>query len=398
VRSVYGTMASVFPSVETWRTRSADLMLLARANDVPVDVDRLRRRVTEEPYKTALMASWRVHTAEGVLGHFVADAGMARAIYAKDGARNVNTDDRNPLEFAFARALGKPHDFGVEGMQRMAAKRGWSRPQLAGSGADAVDWPRVHDATAAMRVVGSHAPLAPGHVPADEGQSHRIAAMAAWLRDKMQLAKSEWEAQKQPPRHAIEVMVMADVYAVSGMAAEAEPLIERLRPWAPVEASAIRARLLWATRDNEGCWQAVKQTISANRSDPWANNHLVSGVLPLALELARQRPELRAEVYALLSEPFSMHSVDYLRQEMLLDVALLDDRAERCLDALARFGPHVPWERHFLERRLRCYAAHNHPARAQAQKDLLHFDRDAGVRFGADLPLPPEPTAAAIQP
>src|SRR6185295_17270381 len=54
VRTAYATLASVFPSVETWRTKKEDLLLVAARAPIRYTAATLRERVKAEPYRTAL--------------------------------------------------------------------------------------------------------------------------------------------------------------------------------------------------------------------------------------------------------------------------------------------------------------------------------------------------------
>ena len=103
VRTIYATMGAVFSQVTTWRTNEGDLLMVAAREPITLDITRLRQRVASEPYRTALHATWRVESAEGVLSHFVASDRVSRV--ASRGAI-LNTDDRTPIEFGFARSLG----------------------------------------------------------------------------------------------------------------------------------------------------------------------------------------------------------------------------------------------------------------------------------------------------
>ena len=89
--------------METWQTQRGDLLLLSSAGPVSYDVPRLRARVAEEPYRSALAAVWRTADLEGFLAHYVAGPAVAREL-AREQA--LNTDDRTLVEYAFARHLG----------------------------------------------------------------------------------------------------------------------------------------------------------------------------------------------------------------------------------------------------------------------------------------------------
>jgi len=54
VRTIYATLASVFPVVETWELAANDLLLVASRKPIVYDAGALARRIAEEPYRTAL--------------------------------------------------------------------------------------------------------------------------------------------------------------------------------------------------------------------------------------------------------------------------------------------------------------------------------------------------------
>jgi spermidine synthase len=93
IRTIYATMHSVFPFVETWTTDSGDLVLAATKLPLPHDAAALRARVAEEPYHSAMSNAWRTESLEGFLAHFIAPDSLARALAKNE---ELNTDDRTP--------------------------------------------------------------------------------------------------------------------------------------------------------------------------------------------------------------------------------------------------------------------------------------------------------------
>src|SRR5262249_5109029 len=94
LRSVYATIASVFPYVETWQLAPNDLFLLASQKPLTRAPNELRQRIAEEPYRTALAATWRVNQLEGLLAHYLAGPDLARTV-AEQEIEYISTDDRN---------------------------------------------------------------------------------------------------------------------------------------------------------------------------------------------------------------------------------------------------------------------------------------------------------------
>src|SRR5262249_20573772 len=102
VRTIYATLASVFPEVETWELAVNDLLLVASGKPVSHRVDDLSARIAEEPFKSALAAAWRSIDLEGFLSHHVARSSLAKKVALAEQGR-FNTDDRTLVEFGFAR-------------------------------------------------------------------------------------------------------------------------------------------------------------------------------------------------------------------------------------------------------------------------------------------------------
>ena len=139
IRTIYATLSSVFGHVETWQTQRGDLLLLSSAGPVSYDIPRLRARIAEEPYRSALAAVWRTADLEGLLAHYVAGPAVARDL-AREQA--LNTDDRTLVEYAFARHLGLGRHFNIETVEQLARAWGEDRPRVTGG---AVDWEWVTD-------------------------------------------------------------------------------------------------------------------------------------------------------------------------------------------------------------------------------------------------------------
>ncbi|MBW2453953.1 MAG: fused MFS/spermidine synthase [Deltaproteobacteria bacterium] len=395
VRTVYATLAAVFPSVESWRTKYSDLVLIGRDSDVPIDLDRLAERVAQQPYADALMSAWRVDTVEGVLAHHVARPSLTRAIADRQGPAGINTDDRNLLEFAIARALGRSPSFSIDELQRTAADRGEARPIFVGDGEQRVDWRRLTDDTISMHLAEGSRPRLPPHLTVTSGQRHRLRAQKAWRRDQYKTVVREWKAQKRPPHNAVELLVLADAYAVTGDTVAAEPLIEKLAWRQPIEADVVRARLHWASHESAEAWPFLLRAFAAYRTNPWPNSHLMAAGMQLVFEIARQDETRHAAAEGLLKSELAVHNLDYLRVDLLLDLGIRTADARLCSEALVAFGPHLPWDKSFLERRVWCYTFGPHPELTAAEADLAAFLADSGQSFGEGLAPPASAGATA---
>ncbi|APR82964.1 Hypothetical protein A7982_08313 [Minicystis rosea] len=396
VRSVYATLGSAFSSVESWRSKRTDLVLLSRREDTPVDLDVLRRRIASPPYREALAKVWYAETVEDVLGRFVARSTLARAIADKEGELGVNTDDLNPLEFALARTLGKSHDFSVDNLQRLAAARGEIRPPIAGGREAEVRWDRVDASTIELSAVHARAPEWPPHVPRTPDAVHRFNAVSAWLESRYADVLAEWAQQKQEPQTILERLMIADALAVSGDEAHATPLLDQLAADFPIDVDAIRARLFWQRKDREASFQALSRALVAHRTNPWADIQILSHTLPLVLDHAAADPARIPAIDALLREPFAVSHHSAARLRLRAHISMLV-KGPLCVDAFAAFVQHPMWDREVLVQRLACYERTRHPLRARAAEDLEQFMENEGTGLGDDLLPPPSPPPAQVK-
>ena len=76
VFTVFATLKSVFEHVEIWQSKHDDMLLLCSNQPFSYTAERLRRRIAEEPYRTALAVAWRATQMEGFLAHYVAGERM----------------------------------------------------------------------------------------------------------------------------------------------------------------------------------------------------------------------------------------------------------------------------------------------------------------------------------
>src|SRR4051794_3770695 len=141
VRTAYATLGSVFPAVESWQVHHVDLLLMASREPVVHDLDRVRARVAQEPYRTALTRIWGVEGVEGFYTGFLATPSFAQAVRKAEGDA-LNTDDRPILEFGFARNLGRFGLFRLSDLYSLVKARHEDRPQLRGA---PLDWSRVEE-------------------------------------------------------------------------------------------------------------------------------------------------------------------------------------------------------------------------------------------------------------
>jgi spermidine synthase len=365
ISTVMATLASVFPEMEVWQVSHIDLLLVASRTPLHHDADGLRSRIRGEPYATALRGAWRAADLEDVLARFVAGPALARRVRSE---REVNTDDRNPVEFAFARTLSRSGLFDALRLRRRAAELGADRPAIDG----AVDWDRVaRQRLAIYTISGAPPPPPPG---AAEGERVRAKAHAEYVGGELIAAVRTFAAQPTPPQGPVETTLLAEGLADQGDVG-AVPYIRALREIESTEAEAVTARLAFRMGQPELARDALASALVHYRSDPWPSQVGMSHALALADELTLARPDMVPVFFEALAQPFALAALEEPRRLIWLSVASHAGPSDRCRDVLAALEPHVPWRADVLRYRASCYERTLDPRAGAARADLELFAR-----------------------
>jgi predicted membrane-bound spermidine synthase len=373
IRCIYATFASTFPNVETWQTNLSDLLFVGSMEPVSYDVAELRRRINEPPFKLALEKVWRVTDLEGFLAHYVANNSFAKE-FASAQKAVVNTDDRNVIEFGFARTVGKATGAKITQFREAAHSRGYDRPSVTGG---EVDWGRVDDRNADIDLhLGIVRP--PPFSFLDEGQRRRLAAKSAYLARNFKYALELWRSQTRDAETPTELAMMADILGWSGDAENAMKYIDKVSELNQGEASMLLAFV----RSRQGRFAeaatALENAFLSCRSDPWVMAPIFKGSLGVANYLASQDQSgaLARQLYHALEKPFSVYAWDADRRDTLVLIGVLADGggfSQYTRTALVASEPDVPWNRKFLEIRRNCYRALDDPLAQKAERELSQF-------------------------
>jgi predicted membrane-bound spermidine synthase len=343
IRTIYATMGAAFPQVTTWRTHEGDLLMVATREPITFDIERLRQRVAAEPYRTALQATWHVESAEGFLSHFMANDRVCRV--ASRGA-SLNTDDRTPIEFGFARSLGDPSRFGMNEVIGLASALSADRPERISG---AIDWQNVLVQRASEAKISSVSPT-----PIEKAH-HDVAT--AWISKDFRGAASSWtEHGRWQPVNSAETVMLAELQVIGG-SEDPMPLLQALRSHDPITADVLEARVRFRNRDLAGATELVRRAFVAYRSDPWPNVAIMERTFPFAAVLGRMDRSSAAVLYGALDRPFAAGQFEQTRRSTRLALALqLDGCGPRTIAALRAFEPWVPWDAATLQIRAECYA------------------------------------------
>jgi len=371
VETIYSTLAAVFPSVESWRTTGGDLLLVATAEPIDYDAATLRRRLAKEPFRTAFGEVWLANDLEGLLARRVAGPELPRLLAARRQVA-LNTDDRTPIEFGFARTLGL-QDLGS--FSQAISEASLLRTARIGGDVAGVDWKLVVErAATAAAVDGAQPPV----VGALSGEPlARATAVLAWSRGDLGDARLAWSRQHGGPTDDAQLLAVAEASADAGDR-DAEALAAELRERRPVEAAVVDARRLWRARRWADATASLEAAFEGYRVDPWPPRAVMSRALELADSVARESgdPGLGRRLFRALAEPFSVRMLDGQRSLTRLTLAGGLPGApcnEEMRTALAELEPHVPWSRDLLAMRARCYAGWGSPLRERAKSDLDSF-------------------------
>ncbi|WP_223646308.1 fused MFS/spermidine synthase [Corallococcus sp. EGB] len=372
VQSAYATLSSEFTAVETWQTLSGDLLLVASMQPPTYDLQAMRRRISQEPYRSALRSVWRTDEVEGVLAHFVATAALAKRA-AEDGANMINTDDLSSMEFAFARSLGRTAFFSTLDLRSAARRLGADRLAFTGG---TPDWNRVEE----LRVwLGYNAPG-----PMSEQVGAYKGFVSAALAGQDAAVLSQWQHLKQVPRGPREQYTLARALVMTGHP-EAPAALRSLGESLPTEADMLEALYLEAQRQDAAAAATLERAFARLREDPWPVGPLIEAALDSSLRLGVRSPELARRLYTALDQPFAASVATAHRKLIRAKLAVAAGGMKMCAEGLAPLEPHVPWNRSLLLARAECYAQWGDARAGAAREDLERFLAQVPAPFLEDV-------------
>lgn len=369
VRSVYATLTSEFGSVETWRTEEGDMLLVASEAPLHYDVERMRARLGQEPYRRALPSVWRTDEVEGVLANFLAGPAAARAL-AEGQEDAINTDDLSYVEFSFARSVGSDtQDVSSGQLRGLALEVGADRPLVEHG---TVDWQRVEE----LRSLLENRIPTPRRADVDESALGKRRLVLDALRQEPQAkALRLWREGGWTPRGPGEALRVGELLASQGDDAVL-PLIEKLAGQRPVDAELLRARLLRQQGRLSEAAQALERAYAFLHQQPWYTATLLRDAMPLSVELAQKEPAEGRKHWAQLATPFASYAAENLRAPLLVELARRLDFKGLCAQAFAAYEPYPLWSRAFLQQRAHCYTSTGNPLAARAEAELNAYLED----------------------
>lgn len=368
VHTVLATARSVFEHVEVWQSIPGDLQLVCSPQPIRYSAEELRKRLAQPELAAALKTAWQVQNLEGFLSHFLGNDAFVDEITPVD-LIVPNTDDRNYLEYGFAKTVGRATEFSGSKLRDSAVQAGKHRPPMVGA---EVDWDEVD------RYRIEFAWLFGGNYENRPNDSPKLQAMALgyayYVKGDAREALAEWAKSRPQPTTHIDRLVRAQCHAEYAED-ECLELLKPIEDEHAAEAATIKATYFIEKKDFKQSQEQVLAAFRAMRTNAWANSNVVKPILPLAKKLLEDDPQFAQQLFDQLKEPLAGRRLDQQRQLLRLMAAEPLGDAE-FIEAMTPLEPHPPWTEKLLAQRLKAYQQSKHPFAGRAQQDLDQFLRD----------------------
>jgi spermidine synthase len=385
LRTIYATMRSVFPYVESWQTHPVDLVLVASKRPLQHKASALAARIEQEPYKSALRNTWRAIDLHGVLAHFVAGNKLSETIASSAGVP-LNLDDRNVVEFGLARSVGRKREPLIDEVRGWARQLGDHRPPVVED--VPVDWSEVATSLASFYSAAGVADnvTIEGNYAAREHQR----ALVAYAQGNLTAVLGIWGEAGRQPRDPNELAMFAHVESTAASEG-ALPYIERLRAYFPAEADVYLANLRGRFNADAEAAEILEKALVHFRTDPWTNTKTVELALQLAGNLGQRNPELAQRMFRAIAQPFAAGVEDDLRIRTAAALSPRAGFAQFCPGPIAALEPYTPWNAGYLSMRHECYRATGDARLEVAARELAEFVEREAEPLAAGVAAPPGP-------
>lgn len=364
VRIVLRTLRETFPRVQVWRTRSHDLLLVCGKSEEALQYNAvsLQQQLADPTIGRGLLLAWRANDLEGVLAHYACGEKTLQTLIAGDDS--INTDDKNLLEYAFARTVGQSVAFRQDDLDAAAAELGDDVPE----GVTGVDRAKLARRRPAMHAALGGASL----LPADNGIKTGGAVALAHAAKHEFAAACEAFAQTPPdPQCPIEQLAFAFSLAQTGGEIP-DNALQLLAGRSLAEAALLRGIQQWRRSGSAAAGPWLLQGLERLRTDPWPAQDVLEAALDVTWAFVRSAPDQAPAFFAALERPFPGHRVEDKRRIMRYMLSI-PTGSDATLEALENLEPFVPWHAEFLQQRARLYKSRNHPLTDTAQRELDEF-------------------------
>lgn len=366
LRTLYATLASEFPFVETWYLGFSDLALVASEKQLDYDIGALKEKLAAEPYERALRHAWRTEGVDGLFAHFVTGPAFARAFADVPGAL-YNTDDRNRVEFGFARSVGN----GISANEFFDSVRRNKVDRTPRTHNGTVDLDRtLEDKASQIAGDGTEPSVPEGLSPEAEV---RVQTIVNYIAGNFEGGLAKWEFQESGPKGHVQRAMMAEMNAWYGKE-PALKYIEEHAKYFPIEADSIRARYEYVQGHREEAVKLLEKAFLAYRTDPWPSTMVMNRALDLARELGQSWEPDAARLFKAVEMPFAVSVLENSRRILRVDLAAAMPKENACIAAFATLEPNPPWDERILGLRKDCYEKWKQPRATEAARDVERFN------------------------
>ncbi|MHB1082266.1 MAG: fused MFS/spermidine synthase [Prosthecobacter sp.] len=371
IRQVYATLTSVFPHVETWISGPNDLLFIGYLTAPEYTMEQLRSRITQPLFAEALKRVWLTNSVEGMLTHHLASPEFARTLL-QTNPTTVNTDDRNLLEYGFARALSKDNTFETTQVLAMAIEQDMDVPaHLAAQ----IDRTRLTYERLRMLAADGASFAMLDDLTGDD--QRRAEGVAAFAKGNFNELLTTWTGTATSP---FEQLMLLESAAQAGTTEQLPPYMAAVRQDWPADAHFAAALSAFRHESYDDAASQLLDGFKDMRSQVWVQLSSVQTALSLVPPLAANNRDLVPQFMAALQQPFPGGLAEPSRLNTLIQIITLLSPAQQ-IEVLSEFEPNPPWQRQFLEFRVKTYRAASHALTPQAERDLQEFLRHADRRL-----------------
>lgn len=387
VKLIISTLCVAFEKVEVWTTHGSDLLFVCSPSPKPWDLSLVRKRLGQPVYAEACARLWHTGSAEGVFSRCLSNAICTRLI-AIDVAE-INTDDRNQLEFASAKNMGRNLEEPLLHLFSKAAPRHFDVPAVTGQ----LDLARLAyercdvfiDRADILEVVIRNAGAVADALRAKK-QLDAYANVADYATYLSMLGSRQPQTIEERITFAIATALTADPRAAAAATA-----LDQVLPESKPLLTAMRVAM---DHDPKTDTRAVCDAITALRRSPWIDERLTSWLRNHLVTLSRRdassHPAMARQLYEALITPLEEGYFAETRSTVLTQLSNYLTAQER-LQAIDSWGKSFPFTGPELATRFVTYAEIDHPGLARARTDLQRF-----IDLGGHVPSTMSPVIAML--
>ncbi len=372
VSLIVTTLSSVFPRVEIYQSLHSDLIFVCSKDEKPWNLSKVRARIEQEPFKSALTYTWGIQSAEGLFCRCISNNKMVEKIANNYGV--INTDVHNRLEFSLARSIGKTPEglLPNDNIWILAIQNKWQLPPLNG----ALDQTRMRRAMAGTLLALSRNPsdifAGSDWLGEENTKLHSVLIKANSQADEF---IKEWDFD---PQNWLEIHMELRALAMSGDKRFVQRAKQIKNVW-PIDFAAFSLIYFDETGEQEQAMEMSQILLETMHDKVWCRLTNVNLALTrleniLRTDTGNISHKRLEELFALLESPFQVSLGENVRLDLLTEISKKLSANHR-LKAVEAFGASYPFNLAFLEFRKETFKELSDPRLAEAEAELQRCRR-----------------------